>query len=137
MDFEFQTICVVRPLYFTIAVLLLLGTAIASAISVIIAIKRRISGTKVLSHHLSTFHASVVVVWAMFAVVMGIGWVRDRHVLQDYEQTAGREASAVRAAMNRETKTVAMFGVGCVVVGLSSMLAWRGVAQRAPADRVP
>lgn len=130
MDFELQTICVVRPVYFTMAVLLLLASAVASGISVIIAMMRRIRGAKVVSRHLATFHVAVVLVWVIYAGVVGVAWLGDQRVLREYEQTTGRVAPAVRAAMSREARTTAMLGAGCAVVGLMSMLAWRGMTRR-------
>lgn len=136
MDFELRTICIIRPAYFTIAVLLLLATTIASGISAVIATIRRIRGAKIVSPHVRKFHVGVVLVWVMYAAVVGFGSIRDRRVLREYEQTTGKVAPAVRAAMNRETRTVATFGAGCAVVGMLSMLAWRGMARRAPHEHV-
>lgn len=136
MDFEFQTVCTIRPAYFRIAVLLLVAATIASGISAVIATLRRIRGAKVVSPHVRTFHAAVVLVWVLYAVVVAFGSYRDRRVLQEYEQRTGRVAPAVRAAMNRETRTLATSGVACGVVGMLSMLAWRGMAKRASHEHV-
>ena len=136
MDFELQTICIIRPAYFTVAVLLLLATTIASGISAVIATTRRVRGPKIVSPHVIKFHVGVVLVWVIYAVVVLFASTRDRGVLREYEQTTGKVAPAVRAAMNRETRTVATFGGGCAVVGMLSMLAWRGMARRGPHENV-
>src|SRR5687768_14056033 len=125
MHFELQSICVIRPAYFSIAVLLLLATTIASGISAVIATIRRIHGSKIVSPHVRRLHVGVVLAWVTYAAVVGMGVLRERHVLREYEQTTGKVAPAVRAAMNRETRTMVAFGAGCAFVGLLSMLAWR------------
>ncbi|HEX8410442.1 MAG TPA: hypothetical protein VF883_16370 [Thermoanaerobaculia bacterium] len=129
MNFELQTICIIRPAYFRIAVLLLLATTIASGISAVIATAGHIRGAKIVSPHVKKFHVGVVLVWVIYAAVVVLGSIHDRGVLREYEQTTGRVAPAVRAAMNRETRTVATFGAECAVVGMLSMLAWRGMDE--------
>ena len=132
MDFELQSICVIRPPYFTTAVLLLFASAIASGISTIIALKRRIRGDLLVSPPVVKFHIGVILVWLAYAAVLGVGWAGDRRGLQEYERTAGKVAPAIRAAMNREARVVSTFGLACAGVGLLSMVAWHGIGRRSP-----
>jgi hypothetical protein len=129
MDFEIQTICVVRPLYFTVAVLLLFSAAVASAISLLIATYRRARRQNVVSPHIDLFHQAVLIVWLTYASVLVVGFVRDANALRDYQRTGRNVSPAVRAAMKREQNAVIAFGAGCAVSGVLSMLAWRGVPR--------
>jgi hypothetical protein len=136
MDFELQTICVIRPAYFTVIVLLTIVATIASGISGVIATIRRMRGEKIVSANARKLHVAVILVWVTYAVVVGVGMIRDRQFLRDYERTRGKAAPAVREALNRETGTVITVGAGCAAVILLSMLAWRDVASRGTHDHI-
>jgi hypothetical protein len=129
MDFEIQTICVVRPAYFSAVFLLLLASTVACGISIAIACTRRMRGRAMAPKHLKAFHIAVAMVWLAYIVVVVIGWAGARRALHEYEQSTGKVAPAVRAAMNEETRSAALVGGVCLGVGLLSMVAWRGMSR--------
>ena len=135
MDFELQTNCVIRPAYFNAVVLLLLAATVAGGISIAIACTRRMRGRAVAPKNLKAFHIAIAMVWLAYIVVVVIGWTGARRVLHEYEQSTGKVAPALRAAMNRETRSDALVGGVCVGVGLLSMVAWRGIPRRGEHDQ--
>lgn len=127
---DFETVCVMRPLYFDITVLLLLAGATASGVSAVIAISRRLRGTRVVPASIVKFHHGLVLVWLVTAVILGTAWLGDHRALRVYEDSAGATAPSVRAAINRDAVATLGVAVLCAGIGLLSMLAWRGIPPR-------